>query len=209
MGLDILVQKIIDTIELFRFFVVCHVFERGVILRLGNFHKEFGADNGIRLPIPQLHWRATKWFRWSKPTGFHWVLPFEADVIFVDNIAWRTEDLGVQTLTTKDGISVSLRAAITCRIRNIQKSLLEVESVDQALEDSCAGAIGAYVVERTFAELLRGAAIDELVKVCQKNATRYGLEIDRVQFKDLTSSRSLRLLMQQPKDPLAAHAIAL
>lgn len=208
MGIDLLVQKLLDTIELLRFFVVCNVFERGVRLRLGNFNKEIGAENGIRFPIPQLHWKATKWFRWSEPTGFHWIIPCNVDIVHLDNVAWRTEDLGVQSLTTADNVSVSLRAAITCRIRNIQKSLLEVESVDEALEDSCAGAIGAYVTERTWAELLRGAAIDELVGVCQKNATRYGLEINRVQFKDLTTSRSLRLLMQQPKDT-PIHSIVL
>lgn len=166
---DKLFERLADLAEWFVPFSVVDEYEEGVVLRFGRFTRVLGP-------------------------GFHWIWPFGVDRVITDNVVWRTNDLQVQSLVTKDGRTITVCAVITSRIRNIQKALLDVEGVDDALIDACAGAVGAYVSSRTWEELTDTRVPDELATACQKGATRYGIEIGRVQLKDLTPSRAIRLL---------------
>ena len=121
---DTLIQWIKDSIESLKPWVIINTFERGVAISFGKF---------TRVLQP----------------GIHWIVPFGFTDVFVDNVVWRTTDLGVQSLMTKDQRTITLRAVVTSRIKNIEKAILEVEGVDDALKDACSGAIGQYVSTTT------------------------------------------------------------
>jgi regulator of protease activity HflC (stomatin/prohibitin superfamily) len=165
---DRFIELIIDCLQVFQCWVVLDEYERGVLLRLGKFHK---------LLEP----------------GFHLCIPFYVDRAVHDNVVTRTTELQPQTLTTKDNRTVSVTAVVTSNIRDIKKALLEVEGVDHALVDSCAAAVGTHVGSLTWDELRTADITDALTKLCRKNAWRYGIEIERVQLADLALSRVIRL----------------
>lgn len=147
--------------------VVVDEFERGVLLRWGKCKKELD---------PGLHWK--------------WPL---ADRALLDNVVPRTINLKAQSLTTKDGKSVVIGAVVTASIRDIQKALLDVETVDNVLEDSCYGQVAALVAATDW-EQIRGVEFNEtLTAACRKQAFRFGVEITRVQLSDVAISRALRL----------------
>ncbi len=126
--------------------------------------------------------------------GFHWCRPFYIDRIFKDNVVTRTHALEPQALTTKDGRTVSVTAVVTANIADIRKTLLEVESMDHALLDSCAAAIGQHVAATDWDDLRRHDANETLTKACRQNTRRrYGIEIERVQLADLALCRVIRL----------------
>jgi regulator of protease activity HflC (stomatin/prohibitin superfamily) len=166
--IDRLLQFIIDFARFFIFWTVIDEYERGILLRLGTYRRNFEP-------------------------GFHWAIPFGIDRIMVDNVVTRTTDLTPQSLTTKDNKTVSARVVVTSNIRDIKKALLEVEGMDHALTDSCAAAVGEYVRSLTWEELRSDASVETLTKLCRKNAWRYGVEIERVQLADLSISRVIRL----------------
>src|SRR5690606_25573139 len=98
-----------------------------------------------------------------------------------------------QSLTTADGKNVVVSGVVTACIRNIKTAILEVEGVDDALKDSCIGAIGSLVAMHTWNEIVAEDFADRLTKACRKQAWRYGIEIQRVQLSDLALSRVFRL----------------
>jgi len=166
--IDKLLDAFLNALELFRCWVVVDEFERGVLLRFGRFVKELGP-------------------------GPHWCWPLNVDRVIVDNVVIRTHTLGVQSLTTKDNKSVAVNAVVSASIRDIRKATLEVESMDDALVDSCCAAIGAHVDATDWADLRGEPASEALLKVCRKRAWRYGIEIHLVQFRDMTLCKTLRL----------------
>ncbi len=165
---DKLIDLFLQFVDLFRFFTVCNEFERGVVLRLGRYHK-------------------------SLEPGFHFILPFNVDHYIYDNVVPRTTNLGAQGLTTRDGKSITLSAIVTAQIRDIRKAVLEVEHVDTALVDSCFATIGDLVVAHNWDDILKPEFSETILKACRRQAFKYGIEILRVQLSDLTPSRAIRL----------------
>lgn len=168
---DRLVELALQCIGLLIPFVVVNDFERGVVLRCGKFHRELEP-------------------------GFHWKIPFDVDVIYHDNVVPRTINLKAQSLCTQDGKSIVLGGVVTAKIVDIRKALLEVETIDNVLEDSCYGAIAQCVASHPW-DVIRTEAFGEiLTKACRKRAWKYGTEIMSVQVGDLAPSRALRLYNQ-------------
>lgn len=167
--LDRLFDALVQCAEWFKVFAVVDAFERGVVLRWGRFHREVG-------PGPVL------------------CIPFGVDHVLVDNVVTRTVDLKPQSLTTKDGKTLTVRAVVTASIRDVRKALLEVENMDHALIDSCTAAVADFVEGKTWDELRSGGRTDELTKACRPNCLRrYGVEIERVQLGDFALCRVIRL----------------
>ncbi len=168
MSIDRLIDVILNSVKLFIPFVVVDAYERGVVLRFGVFNRELGP-------------------------GLHWCWPFSVERVLHDNVVTRTHMMPSQTLTTKDGKTISVTAVVTCRIKHVRKALLEVEGAEHALLDSCSAHIAAHVGTRTWEELRTDAA-EVIVAPCRKQAFTYGIEIDRVQLSDLALCRVVRLI---------------
>ena len=167
--LDRLIDTILGALHLFQFWVVVAAYERGVVLRLGLFHRELGP-------------------------GFHWVIPFAVDRVWCEHTVPRTMNLGPQSLTTSDGVSVVVSAIVTAKIVDIQRAVLNVESVDHAMRDACYAEVAGVIMRQTWPQLNKSAELEtELERACQRRATKWGIEIVRVQLSDVSRSRSLRL----------------
>lgn len=171
MGFEKLIDLLVQFMEFFKCCAVVDAYERGVHLRFGT-------------PLRNLE------------PGLRFHIPFFVDRFLCDNVVTRTGTIGVQSLLTKDNRPITLKAVVTSNIFDIRAALLEVESVDHALIDSCAGAIGAYVADHTWEEIASPETSNELAKVCRRNAKRFGIEIERVQLVDLTPARALRLMQE-------------
>jgi len=161
-------------------FVVFAPYQAGVLIRLGKFERELGP-------------------------GFHWVIPF-ADRLVYENTVPRTSRVHSLATTTKDGKTVGLEAVITWRIKDLQKSLLEVNDLKDAIEDSCAGIIGTELSNALWEDILQGRMVEQLTAACRKNGWRWGVEIMRVQLTGVAPVKNIRLLLPSHSgaDTLAA-----
>jgi regulator of protease activity HflC (stomatin/prohibitin superfamily) len=166
-GVDKLVAVLIGCIRVFQFWTVIDHYERGVLLRFGKF---------TRLLEP----------------GLHWVFPMYIDKPLSDNVVTRTKDLPQQILVTQDQRTVAVTAVVTCHIIDIKKSLLEVESVDDALVDTCSACVGRHVTTNPWATL-HGDDEVRLTRAARNHARAYGIEIERVQLVTLAPARVLSL----------------
>jgi regulator of protease activity HflC (stomatin/prohibitin superfamily) len=166
--LDWLKDLALDSLKAFQFWHVVHAYERAIVLR-------FGIYNRILEP------------------GIHWIAPFYIEHVHFDSVVWRTTSLAAQSLTTADGLSVHVRAVVTARIKDVEKAWLDVEHVDHALKDSCAGEIGRVIAETPWTDLWHGKANDAITAACRRRGFRWGLEIAQVQLSDIALGKNLRL----------------
>lgn len=169
--LDRLLDFIISILKVFQFWVVIYPYESGVRLRLGKFHRVL-------------------------PVGFHWCLPLKIDrVITIDTVV-RTLRLGAQSLVTADGRHVVVNTVVTCSIHDAQRALLSVHSVEHVIDDACSGFVASFVSRHDFQRLVECCATPDaqLMDDCRRTAAEFGIHIVKVQFTDVTQSRTFRLI---------------
>jgi regulator of protease activity HflC (stomatin/prohibitin superfamily) len=149
-------------------FVILFPYERGLLIRLGKFKRELGP-------------------------GLHWCLPFHLDTILHETVVARTEHIAGLSTTTADGKSVGLDAIVTYRISNLEKALLEVHDLKDAIADTVAGQIGTTLSEADWETIRHGEVVENLTAVCRKRGWRWGVEILSVQLAGVALVRNFRI----------------
>ena len=124
--------------------------------------------------------------------GWYWKIPF-ADDILNEHVVPRTERLTGLATTTVDGKAIGFDAVITWRISDIQKALLDVHDLTDAIADSCAGIIGTELSNRTWMDIVHGNTVDELTAACRKRGWKWGVEIQLVQLTGVAPVKNLRV----------------
>jgi len=167
--LDKLVDFLLQFVHAFRFWFVVREYRRGVLLRLGKFHKVLEP-------------------------GLHWIYPFFIDQVLTDVVAIRTHNLGALAITTTDGKQAGFEAVVTYKIKDIQTAILKVAYVDDAIKDACLGTIGTTLVGYNWDALIQVETLATLTKACRANGWKYGIEILSVQLAGVSTVRSIRIL---------------
>lgn len=104
-------------------------------------------------------------------------------------------DLRAQSVGTKDNKSVVVSGAIQYSIRDIRKSLLEVQDYDKSLETLALGIILEFVKTKTLDECVDINSLkQEILKGIREAAHGWGLKIEKVYITDLDKTRNIRLL---------------
>ena len=161
--------------------VVIFPFERGLLIRLGKFKRELGP-------------------------GFHWCFPLHIDAVLHEHVTVRTEHLSGLATTTKDGKSVGFDAIVTYRVSNLEKALLEVTDLKDAVADTCTGQIGTTLAESDWAAICSGEVLENLAAVCRKRGWKYGVEIISVQLAGVALVRNFRISTGQSQ-PHITHIV--
>jgi membrane protease subunit HflK len=165
---DRLVEFLLQCLGLFKAWEIVDCYQKGVVLRFGRHVRNVGP-------------------------GFHWVWPFGVERVLHANIVPNTTNLGVQSLTTKDGHQVVISGLLTWRVADPTKFLLEVEGGQDAVADITFCSIADSVQGSTWEQVSDPDFPAKTATKLRRRAGRYGIEIDRLQFSDLSKCRSLRL----------------
>jgi len=98
-----------------------------------------------------------------------------------------------QSLTTVDGLEVTIEAIVKYKISNAKKFLLEVYDADDAINDITQSKIKELVNLSTWEELrrLKDSEIKDLI---QKESTEWGIKIYYVTITDLVRTRCYKLI---------------
>jgi regulator of protease activity HflC (stomatin/prohibitin superfamily) len=149
-------------------FKVVNQTDKGVLLRLGKF---------VKVLEP----------------GIHPKIPF-ADEITPHSVLWTTQSLPAQSLTTKDGKDVVVKAVIKYKVVNVETFLLEVWDAIDAISDMTQGIIFDTIKEKTWEELQTTDLKKEITRKARNEAKRWGIEVETVTLSDLAKLTSIRLL---------------
>src|SRR6266403_3035887 len=148
--------------------VVLQPYEQGVLVRLGKFKRVLDS-------------------------GFHWVIPFHVDKVWDDHVTPTTHHLAGMATTTKDGKSIGFDAVVTYRISDMEKAVLRVTHVKDAIVDTCMGIIGTELSDATWEGILHGDVVEALTETCRKRGWKWGIEVMQVQLAGVWLVRNIRL----------------
>lgn len=169
-----LIDLILQAGERIMPFAIVNAWEKGVVLRLGKFHRSVGP-------------------------GLAWKIPFAEDVIQHTAVT-TTMRLAPQTLTTKDGKAVVVAAVVKYNVHDVEKYSTQVWDQHDALADVTMGEIRVAVRDHTFEELLAEVPEKAIATAVRRKIGKYGIELEAVTFTDLAAVRSFRLIQQAVKD---------
>lgn len=172
MGFEKLIDLFVQFLEFFRFCTTIDCYERGIRLRLGENPK-------------------------TLEPGFHLQWPFYIDRVITENVVPKLYQLATQSIMTKDGVTISAGAVICYQIRSIEKAILEVESVQHAVADSCQATLAEEILSSTWDEVRWPGYSSRLLASCRKLAWKYGVEIMSVRFCELAPVRNYRTITGQ------------
>lgn len=151
------------------------------------------------IPITVLHpydgavqLRMGKTLRVLPGGGWYWKIPFMDDIIN-EHIVPRTTRLTGLATTTVDGKAIGFDAVVTWRISDVQKAMLEVSELKDAIADSCAGIIGTELSNAAWIDIVHGNTVEALTSACRKRGWKWGVEIQLVQLTGVAPVKNLRV----------------
>lgn len=149
-------------------FVIIWDYQRAVLLRMGKFKRVLEP-------------------------GFHFCLPFHFDFVIYENVKPRTTHISGLSTTTADGKGVGFDAIVTWEIADIQKALLDVHDVSDAITDACAGVIGTQLSEESWENIYQGKALTKLTAACRRRGKTWGLNVIEVQLAGVSLVKNIRV----------------
>ena len=105
--------------------------------------------------------------------------------------------LDPQSLTTKDGVEVVLRATVTCCVFDARRYFLNVSDGRTNVQELVGSELAWLVARRSAKEVLGGRVLSELAQRSCKAARRWGINIESVSFLDAVAAPSARIWQNQ------------
>lgn len=143
--------------------------ECGLIRRIGKYHRNMKHGLNWKWPVLEVAMQVTS--------------------------ARESAVLREQTLTTKDGAQVTLRAVITYWIVDPKKYILECDSGQSVVNDVGCGVIADVIPELTADEILLGERVTEvLFRKVRARAKKWGVDVDYFGLVDRVKTRTYRFI---------------
>lgn len=101
--------------------------------------------------------------------------------------------LDPQSLTSKDGSELVVRAIAQCSVVDAEKYLLNVCDGRTNIQELVAGQLSWLVRRRIAKDVKSGVILTELVKRSAKAARAWGIHIENIELLDCTTAPSYRL----------------
>jgi regulator of protease activity HflC (stomatin/prohibitin superfamily) len=153
-------------------------YERGVVFRLGRF-------NAVRGP------------------GLYFLIPL-IDISRKVSLRVETNEIDQQEMITRDSISLLLSAVIFYRIVDARASVIEVRSlvnaVDQFSLTTLRNVVGACSLDEVLTN--REAVTDRARKILDEVAEHWGVEIQRVEIKQIELPESMKRAMAREAEAI-------
>lgn len=171
--LDKLIDFLLEIIEKVIPIYILKEYQLGVLFRFGHFKKV------------------------AKP-GLHWKIPFFDDVESYP-VVTTTLTLPAQSVVTKDGVSVVIKAVIKYKISDVKIFAVEVYDAIDALSDTTCGIIYQTINSKNFTDTVSQNLNRDITREAKKEAKKWGIDIEKVTITDYSKMNSLRLFNEQSK----------
>ena len=149
--------------------VIIDQYEQGVVLFLGKY---------TRVVNP----------------GLCFIWPFGIESVKYETVVRQTSYLDPQSLTTKDGKSVTVAGIIIYKIIDIRKFLLDIDEGEDDMNNIVYGIISDCIENSEWKSIRRSLFNYSVFEQAQKECFDYcGVEILAVKWSDKATARNLRL----------------
>lgn len=164
---DKLIEFILEFIDHILPVVIIKEYDRGAFFRFGKFKKIIGP-------------------------GLHFKLPF-LDTIDNHTVVTTTMTLPAQSVVTKDGVSVVIKAQIKYEIEDLSIFAVKVYDAIDAISDMTCGIVFQTIKNKTYQEACT-SDLNKLITISAKReAKQWGINIEKITVTDFSQMRSIRL----------------
>jgi regulator of protease activity HflC (stomatin/prohibitin superfamily) len=125
------------------------------------------------------------------PPGIHFKIPY-ADAIYRQSVRLRYCMMGVQTVTTLDGKTITLMATIGYTISSVEKLYGTLHHAEETIRQLSMSEVARFIQERPLLTC-RPADIEKAVS-SSIDLTKYGLLTDGIRITDFAVVRTYRLI---------------
>ena len=143
-------------------------YQRGILFRLGKFHKVLGP-------------------------GWHIVIPIFYSYRKVD-VRTTTVDVPEQEAITRDNVSIKINAVLYYKIFDAAKSVLAVENfnyaVSQLAQTTMRNVVGSVSLDELLTE--REKLSTEICKIVDKETDPWGIKVENVELKDIALPEEMK-----------------
>jgi regulator of protease activity HflC (stomatin/prohibitin superfamily) len=152
---------------------VLQQYQRGLVFRLGRY-------SGTREP------------------GLTWIIPGIERMQIVD-VRVVTQDIEPQETMTNDNVPVKVRAVVWYKVVNPQNAIIEVARFEDAVRQTALTSLRSVMGQHSLDELLKEQEKLSLMleEIIDKVTEPWGIEVDRVQIKDVEIPQSMQRAMAQ------------
>lgn len=152
---------------------VANQWERGIVLRLGEFR-------GIRGP------------------GLFWIVPIVDRVRMVDTRV-QASDIPQQEVITRDNVPVSINGALFFKVGNVEEAVMKIQDFAYAISLLAQTALRDVVGGMTLDELLSereriGKMVEQAV---EKESGQWGLVVSGIRLQDIDMPEDLKKIMSR------------
>lgn len=152
---------------------VANEWERGIVLRLGQFQ-------GMRGP------------------GLFWIIPIIDRVRLVDTRI-LTEDIRRQEVITRDNVPVTIDGVLFFKVVSVESAVMRIQDyswgVTRLAQTALRDVVGGVTLDELLAERERiGQMVQEVV---EKQAQEWGLEVTGIRLQDIGMPEDLKKIMSR------------
>lgn len=123
-----------------------------------------------------------------------WPVSTEITILPVNR---QTISLGYQTLTTKDGKSIVVSAALQHHINDIEKYVLENSEPEETIIEAASSIFRNFIASNTLEEILRNISSGETNKTMSDKAREelleFGINVEFFRLTDVSPTRVITL----------------
>jgi hypothetical protein len=124
--------------------------------------------------------------------GFHFKVPF-IDVFYIQTTRLRVISLPLQTMSTKDKVTITVTVALGYSITDIQELYRTLYQPEATIQNMVSGVIAEYISENELAYCIP-AALEPYVSGKLKDIDKYGVKIEYFKVTGFMNVRTYRLI---------------
>jgi len=124
--------------------------------------------------------------------GLHFKIPF-LDNVDIHTVVTTTMTLPAQSVVTKDGLSVVIKAQIKYDIEDLSIFAVKVYDAIDAISDMTCGIIFQTIKNKTYQEACTIDLNKTITNNARKEAKQWGINIETITITDFSQMRSIRL----------------
>lgn len=166
--LDKLIDFILGLFDQINPFFIVNQYQKAVILRNGKFLKVL--EKGLHLKYPFI------------------------DEIIKQHTIITTLTLPSQSLVTKDGFDVVIKAIVKYRVLDVKVFCLEIFDNIDAISDISQGIIKTNIMSNDWSFCKDNELDNLLSKKIRAEVKKYGVEIEQVTLTDIAKIRTIKLI---------------
>lgn len=162
-----LVQAILRFLRNFKLWVMVSPWEQAIRVRMGKRVFLLGAGPHLRLPL--------------------------IDVIYVQTTRLRFTQTDRQTVTTRNGVTVSFACSIGYEIRDLEKLYRTLHHAEDTIRQIVRGAAAGFIMQQYRISEVKSYAIEEAI-LGECELDNFGLKTIQVLLTDFAIARTYRLI---------------